>query len=125
MNRAIPIIKLHDVLIVSIQIELSDRLVQELNDSVAEEICKCEIRGLVVEVSGVGIFDSYIARAVRNLAQMARLMGIQTVIAGLNAGVAITLVEMGSLLDGLTTVHGLEEAMELLAQEPDPGEPLV
>jgi rsbT antagonist protein RsbS len=117
VERTIPIIKLYGTLIVSIQVELSDRLVQELNDSIAEEIRQNDVRGLVVEVSGVGIFDSYIARAVRDLALVARLMGVRTVIAGLNAGVAITLVEMGSVLAGVRTARGLEEAVALLAEQ--------
>lgn len=116
MNRTIPIIKLYGALIVSVQIELSDRLVQELNDSIAEEIRGHDVQGLVIEVSGVAIFDSYIARAVRDIAHMARLMGTRTVIAGLSAGVAITLVEMGSLLSGVLTARNLEDAIALLAE---------
>lgn len=112
--RTIPIIRLHGNLIVSIQIALSDRLILELQDEIAREIQNGDARGLIVEVSGVDVFDSFIAGAIQSLSRMAKLMGVRTVLAGLNAGMAITLVEMGMTLDGVETTLGLESALERL-----------
>lgn len=115
MSRTIPLIKLRDNLVVSIQIELSDRLVAELKDNVAAEIRKRNTSGLVIEVSGVDIFDSYIARSIQDIAQIAALMGTHTVLAGLDSAMAITLVEMGMSLNMIETALDLDSALDLLA----------
>jgi rsbT antagonist protein RsbS len=115
MARSIPIIRLYRNLLVSIQMELSDHLVAELKDQVTAEIQAYHPHGLIIEISGIDILDSYIARSIRDLSQIARLMGVQTVIAGLDPGMALTLVEMGLLLTGVTTALNLENAIELLA----------
>ncbi len=114
MSRTIPIIRLHDTLIVSIQRELSDELVRELKDDVAQEIRTHDVSGLVIEVSGVDIFDSYIARSIRDIAQIAGLLGVRTVLAGLDPGMAITLVEMGMAMRGVSTALNLGDAVEML-----------
>lgn len=116
MARAIPIIRLHGNLLVSIQIALSDRVILELRDDIAREIRRYEAHGLVVEVSGVDLFDSFIARSIQDLSKMAKLMGVRTILAGLNAGMAITLVEMGMALDGVETALNLESALEMLGR---------
>lgn len=113
--RTIPIIKLQRTLIVSIQIELSDRLVVELKENIAHEIRRQDVAGLVIDVSGVDIFDSYIARSVRDITHIAGLMGVRTVLSGLDAGMAITLVEMGMLMQGVESALNLELALAFLA----------
>lgn len=115
MTRSIPIIELYGNLIVSIQIELSDKLVLELKDNIAIEVRKRDVRGLIIEVSGVDIFDSFIARSIRDIAQIVRLMGVRTVLAGLDPGMAVTLVEMGMTMTGVQTALNLEDAIALLA----------
>ena len=112
----IPVIKLYDNLIVSIQIALSDRLVVRLKDDITERICQTEAKGLVVDVSGIDVLDSYISRALCDIGQMANLMGVTTVICGLDPMIAMTLVEMGLDLHGVHTAAELESAIELLAQ---------
>jgi rsbT antagonist protein RsbS len=114
MGRTIPIIRLYETLIVSIQIELSDAVVLELRDDICAEIMKHEARGLIIEASGIDVFDSFIARTVRDIAKVASLMGVRTVLAGLDAAMAITLVEMGMHMDGVRTALNLEAAMESL-----------
>jgi rsbT antagonist protein RsbS len=114
MARAIPIIRLHGVLLVSIQTALSDRLILEFKEDVANEIRNYDAHGLVIEVSGVDLFDSFIARSIQEIAKMAKLMGVRTVLAGLNAGMAVTLVEMGMFLEGVETSLSLESALPLL-----------
>ena len=122
MGRTIPIIRLYDTLIVSIQIELSDAVVLELRDNIGTEIIKHAARGLIIEASGVDVFDSFIARTVRDIAKVTSLMGVRTVLAGLDAAMATTLVEMGMHMDGVRTALNLEAAMESLHDElPRPG----
>lgn len=114
MARTIPIIRLHGILLVSIQTALSDRLILEFKEDVANEIRNYEAHGLVIEVSGVDLFDSFIARSIQEIATMAKLMGVRTVVAGLNAGMAVTLVEMGMELRAVETALNLESALALL-----------
>ncbi len=116
-QRSIPIIKLHDTLIVSVQVEVTDHLVRELKEDVANAIREQDVDGLIIEVSGVDIFDSYIARSIRDIARISTLMGVDTVLAGLDAGMAITLVEMDMMLDNVRTALNLENALELFGRE--------
>ena len=115
MARRIPIIQLYGALIVSIQVDLSDELVVELRDNIAAEICRREVNGLVIDVSGVEVFDSFISRAIQKIAQVANLMGVHTVLAGLDAAIAITLVEMGVSMEGVGCSLNLEAALDSLA----------
>jgi rsbT antagonist protein RsbS len=108
----LPIIKLYDTLIVSIQVELSDRVVMQLKDDVGARIQELGPRGLIIDVSGVEIMDSYISRAIRDIGLMAKLMGVETVISGLDPNIAMTLVEMGMDLEGVETFLDLETAFE-------------
>jgi rsbT antagonist protein RsbS len=124
MSRNIPIIKFHGNLLVSIQMELSDRLVNELKEDVCDEIQKVNPTGLIIEVSGVDIFDSYIARSIRDISQIASLMGVKSVIAGLDPSMAITLVEMGLVLSGVPTALNLESAMEMVEEREQTDEEL-
>ena len=114
MARTIPIIKLRQNLIVSIQIELTDRIVGELKENLAHDLRIFEVSGLVIEVSAVDFLDSYIARSIQQIAKIAACMGTQTVLAGLDASVAITLVEMGADMLGVETALDLEDALDLL-----------
>ena len=114
MRRAIPVIKLYDSLIVSIQIEVSDRLMLALKDDLAQEIRRSDVRGLIIEVSGVDILDSFLARSVRDMAEIAKLMGVRTVLAGLDAAMATTLVEMGVTMGGVVTALNMEAALQIL-----------
>jgi rsbT antagonist protein RsbS len=116
MGYAIPIIQIRDLLLVSIQVELTDRLVGELKEGVAREIRRRNATGLIIEISGVETFDSYIARSIRDVAQIAKLMGVSTVIAGFDAPTATTLVEMGMAMTGVATALSLDSALELLAE---------
>ncbi len=113
-ERHIPIIKLYDTLIVSIQVELSDRLVLQLKDDIANEIQHLGPSGLIIDVSGVEIMDSYISRTIRDIGMISRLMGVTTVICGLDPNIAITLVEMGMDLEGVTPFLEMESAFEYL-----------
>jgi rsbT antagonist protein RsbS len=113
-NNHIPIIKLYDILIVTIQVELSDRVVMQLKDDIGDAIQKLGPRGLIIDVSGVGIIDSYISRAIRDIGLISRLMGVEAVISGLDPNIAMTLTEMGMDLEGVKTHLHLEAAYEAL-----------
>lgn len=110
----IPIIKFYDTLIVTIQVELSDRVVMQLKDDIGEAVQNLGPKGLIIDVSGVGIIDSYISRAIRDIGLISRLMGVEAVICGLDPNIAITLTEMGMDLEGVDTYLHLEAAYEAI-----------
>ena len=107
----IPIIKLHENLIVSIQIALSDNLIQQLKDDITAKIEQWDAWGLVLDVSGVDVIDSYLTRSIRDIGMVAKLMGVETVICGMDAMISMTMVEMGMDLAGVTTKLNLEDAL--------------
>ncbi|MBN2381458.1 STAS domain-containing protein [bacterium] len=115
-STKIPIIKLYNNLIVSIQVALSDQLVLRLKDDVSREIERTGARGLIIDVSGVDIMDSYITRTIRDIALIAKIMGTDTVLCGLDPMIAMTLIEMGLDLSGLTYRMSLEDALEHLLE---------
>ena len=110
----IPIIKLYDKLLVSIQVALSDQLVAQLKDDITREIDRTGARGLVIDLSGIDVMDSYISRSIRDIGLTAQLMGVNTVISGIEPMIAMTLVEMGLNLTGAESALNLETAIELL-----------
>jgi rsbT antagonist protein RsbS len=112
----IPIINLYANLIVPIQGTIGDNAMAQLTDDVTRRIEGDCARGLVIDVSGVALMDSFITRNIRDLALTARLMGVNTVVSGLQPAVAITLVEMGLEIQGLQTTLNLERALEHLAE---------
>jgi rsbT antagonist protein RsbS len=116
MNPAlrIPIINLYSNLIVPIQGAIGDVAMQQLTDDVTRRVEREGARGLIIDVSGVELMDSFITRNIRDLALTARLMGVSTVVSGLQPAVAITLVEMGLEIQGLETALNLERALERL-----------
>ena len=113
----IPIIRLHGNLIISIQVAMSDRMVQLLRDDVTRKIEEERPAGVVIDVSGISIMDSYISRAIRDLCIMASLMGVRTAISGIDPMIAVTLVEMGIGLEGVQTQQDLESALEFLGRQ--------
>lgn len=112
--HAIPLINLYGNLIVSIQVSLSDPLVARLVADVTRAIETTTVTGLIIDVSGVDVMDSYITRCVRDLAMTARLMGTETVICGMRPVVVMTMVEMGLDLQGVSSALNLERALESL-----------
>ena len=116
METRIPIINLYSNLIVPIQGAIGDKAMTQLTDDVTGRIEHDGARGLVIDVSGVELMDSFITRNIRDLALTARLMGVATIVSGLQPAVAITLVEMGLEIHGLETALNLERALERLAR---------
>ncbi|TVQ92210.1 MAG: STAS domain-containing protein [Deltaproteobacteria bacterium] len=123
MNRPspVPILQIRGTLIAALQGELSDRVAERFQQDVLARIERTGARGLMLEISSLDIVDTYVARALADTAQMARLMGTRTVIVGMRPEVAATLVQMGYQLDGIEAAlnvdHGLELLERLFAEE--------
>lgn len=119
--HAIPLISLYGNLIVSIQVTLSDHLVARLVADVTNAIETAPVSGLIIDISGVDVMDSYITRCIRDLAMTARLMGTETVICGMRPVVVMTMVEMGLDLQGVSSALNLERALESLVRRAGSG----
>jgi rsbT antagonist protein RsbS len=113
-ESSIPIIALRDVLIVSIQGALSDRLVDTLKRDLALRIEAGGSQGLAIDVSGVDLMDSYISRVLRDICMIAKLMGVESVVCGMRPMIALTLIEMGMELEGVAAELNLELALRHL-----------
>ncbi|MBW3628292.1 MAG: STAS domain-containing protein [Gemmatimonadetes bacterium] len=113
MDR-IPILKMGPFLLVTIQVDMHDRLALSLQDDLAERIASTEARGVLIDISSLEIVDSFIGRVLANIAAVSRVLDAQTVVVGMQPAVAITLVELGLSLPGVRTALNVERGMELL-----------
>jgi rsbT antagonist protein RsbS len=104
-----------DVLLVSIQVDMHDRLAMTLQDDLTTRIVKTHARGVLIDISSLEIVDSFIGRMLGNMASMAKVLDAETVVVGMRPAVAITLVELGMALPGIRTALNVERAMEILA----------
>ena len=110
----IPILKMGKILLVSIQVDMHDRLAQELQDALTSRIVSDQARGVIIEISALDIVDSFIGRMLSNIASMAKILDAETVVVGMRPYVAITLVELGVSLEGIKTALNFEKGMDLL-----------
>jgi rsbT antagonist protein RsbS len=111
----IPILKLGDCLLVSIQVDMHDRLAMQLQDDLTARIAAIAARGVLIDISSLEIVDSFIGRMLGNIAAMSRVLDAETVVVGMRPAVAITLVELGMSLPGVRTALNVEKGMELLS----------
>ncbi|MFF4487908.1 STAS domain-containing protein [Streptomyces sp. NPDC001544] len=116
LGPAVPVLTLGDVLLVTVQGELHDGMAEQLQHDITQRIARSRVTGVVIDVSGVDIVDSFLGRIFAEIAASTRLLAARTVLAGMRPAVAITLVELGLTLPGLTTTLDVERAMELLGQ---------
>ena len=110
----IPIFNMGEFLLVTIQVDMHDRLATVLNDDLANRISETRARGVLIDISALDMVDSFLARMLGTIAQMARLMDAETTLVGMQPSVAITLVEMGVVLTGVRTALNVEKGMALL-----------
>ena len=110
----IPIIKMGEFLLVSIQVDMHDRLAMTLQDDLTASIVKHRARGVLIDISSLEIVDSFIGRMLGNIAAMSRVLDAETVVVGMRPAVAITLVELGMSLPGVRTALTVERAMDVL-----------
>ncbi|WP_037857577.1 STAS domain-containing protein [Streptomyces sp. NRRL S-340] len=115
---AVPVLALGDVLLVSLQGEPLDSLAGQLQHDITHRIARSRAAGVVIDISGVEIVDSFLGRVLAEIAASAGLLAARTVLAGMRPAVAITLVELGLTLPGLDTALDVERALELLARTP-------
>ncbi len=113
MDR-IPILKMGEFLLVTIQVDMHDRLVMTLQEDLTQRIVKTHARGVLIDISALEIVDSFIGRMLANIAGMAKLLDAETVLVGMQPAVAITLVELGLSLHGIRTALNVERGMDLL-----------
>jgi rsbT antagonist protein RsbS len=111
---SVPILKQGDCLIASVQTALTDSEVLTLRDDLAEQIGKFRARGIVLDVAGLDVIDSFVARSLRTIAMTASLRGARTVIVGIQPDVAVAMVQFQLNLEPLQTALDLEEGLEVL-----------
>jgi rsbT antagonist protein RsbS len=110
----IPILKMGEFLLVTIQVDMHDRIVMTLQEDLTEKIVKARSRGVLIDISALEVVDSFIGRMLANIAGMAKLLDADTVLVGMQPAVAITLVELGLSLSGMRTALNVERGMSLL-----------
>ncbi|WP_458247506.1 STAS domain-containing protein [Streptomyces sp. MAI_2237] len=110
----VPVLRLGEILLVTLQGDLHDSDAQQLQQDICEAVANSGVTGVVIDISGVEIVDSFLGRVLAEIAANASLLAARTVVAGMRPAVAITLVELGLTLPGLRTALTTEAAMELL-----------
>lgn len=110
----IPILQMGHFLLVTIQVDMHDQLAITLQDDLTNRITQTYAQGVLIDISALEIVDSFIGRILGNIAKMARVLGSETVVVGMQPAVAITLVELGLSLTGIRTALNVEKGMTLL-----------
>ena len=115
MDR-IPILRMGEFLLVTIQVDMHDRLALTLQDDLTSRIEQTGAKGVLIDISALEMVDSFIGRMIANIAGMARVLDAETVVVGMQPAVAITLVELGLSLTGVRTALNVEKGMALLQE---------
>jgi rsbT antagonist protein RsbS len=118
----IPILKIGDCLLVSIQVDMHDRLAMSLQDDLTSKIVASRARGVMIDISALEIVDSFIGRMLNNIAAMSRILDAVTVVVGMRPAVAITLVELGLALTGVKTALNVDRGLALIREMLDDAE---
>lgn len=116
MTERVPVLKIGDVLLVSIQVDLEDQIVLDLQEDLAARIVDSGARGVVIDITAVEIVDSFVGRMLATTAAISRMLDAETVVVGMRPAVAITLVELGLSLGGVRTALSLEKGLAMLAR---------
>ncbi|MFJ9663427.1 STAS domain-containing protein [Streptomyces sp. NPDC101219] len=115
-HAPVPVLRLGDILLVTLQGDLYDSTAQQLQQDLSETIVRSGVTGVVIDISGVEMVDSFLGRVLAEIAAQTELLAARTVVAGMRPAVAITLVELGLTLPGLRTALNTEVALEMLSQ---------
>src|SRR5215472_1887662 len=115
----IPILRMGEFLLITVQVDMHDRLALQLQDDLTEQIVRHSSRGVLIDISALEVVDSFIGRMLGNIASMSRVLDAQTVVVGMRPAVAITLVELGMSLPGIRTALTVEAGMEVLRESVD------
>lgn len=110
----IPILRMGRLLLVTIQVDMHDRLAMTLQDDLTSRIVSDRAKGVLIDISALDIVDSFIGRMISNTAAMAKILDAKTVLVGMQPSVAITLVELGLTLEGVSTALNVERGIKLL-----------
>lgn len=113
----IPILRMGQFLLVTIQVDLYDRLALNLEADLVQMVSKTGAKGVLIDISAVSIVDSFMGRIIGNIASMSKIMDAETVVVGMQPAVAITLIELGLPLTGVHTALDVEKGMELLRRK--------
>ena len=112
----IPILKMGAYLLVTIQVDMHDQLALTLQDDLTDRIVKTQAKGVLIDISSLEVVDSFIGRMLGNIAAMSHILDAETVVVGMRPAVAITLVELGLSLKGVKTALNVEKGMSLLEE---------
>ncbi len=112
----VPVLKIGDMLLVSIQVDMEDQTALDLQETLADRIVETGCRGVVIDISALDIVDSFVGRTLSTIAGISRVLDAETVVVGMRPAVAITLVELGLSLPGIRTALNVELGMEQLAR---------
>ena len=118
MDR-IPILRMGEFLLVTIQVDMHDQLALALQDDLTTAISRWSARGVLIDISSLDVVDSFIGRMLANIAQMSHVLDASTVVVGMRPAVAITIVELGMSLEGVKTALTVERGMTLLRELAD------
>jgi rsbT antagonist protein RsbS len=110
----VPILRIGDCLLVTVQIDMHDELAMALQDDLTNKIVDSKARGVLIDISALEMVDSFIGRMLGNIAAMSRILDAQTVVVGMQPAVAITLVELGLSLPGIRTALNVDAGLALL-----------
>jgi len=112
--ESIPILRTSEFLLVTIQVDMHDRLAMALQEDLTDQIVRYHSRGVLIDISSLEVVDSFIGRMIGNIAAMSRVLDAETVVVGMRPAVAITLVELGLSLPGVRTALNVDKGMDLL-----------
>jgi rsbT antagonist protein RsbS len=118
------ILKIGEVLLVSIQVDMQDQMALQLQCDLGERIVETGCRGVIIDITGLDIVDSFVGRTLSTIASISRVLDAETIVVGMRPAVAITLVELGLSLSGIRTAMNVERGMRLLTSSAEPVAPV-